>query len=83
MRPDIAYIFGMLGRYLSNLGMEYSRATKRVMRYLKIMKDYMLTYRRSDQLEIIDYSDSDFVGCQDSRKSTLGYTYLLVGGAIS
>ena len=28
-------------------------------------------------------SDSDFTGCQDSRKSTSGYIYLLVRGTIS
>ena len=43
----------------------------------------MLMYRRSDQLEIIGYFDFDFFRCQDSQKSTLGYIYLLVGGAIS
>ena len=43
----------------------------------------MLTYRRSDQLEIIGYTDSDFAGCQDSMKSTSGYIFLLAGGAIS
>ena len=34
-------------------------------------------------MEIIGYSDSDFAGCQDSRRSTSGYVYLLGGGAIS
>ena len=83
MRPDIAYIVGMLGRYLSNPGMEHWKAAKRVLRYLKKTRDFMLTYRKSDHLEIIGYSDSDFEGCQDSRKSTSGYIYLLAGGAIS
>ncbi|RVW36529.1 Retrovirus-related Pol polyprotein from transposon TNT 1-94 [Vitis vinifera] len=82
-RPDIAYIVGMLGRYLSNPGMDHWRAAKRVMRYLQRTKEYMLTYRRLDQLELIGYSDSDFAGCQDSRRSTSGYIYLLAGGAIS
>ena len=82
-RPDIAYIVGMLGRYLSNPGMDDWKAAKRVMRYLQRTKDHMLTYRRSDQLEIIGYSDSDYAGCQDSMKSTSGYIYLLAGGAIS
>jgi hypothetical protein len=36
-----------------------------------------------DNLEVIDYSDSDFVGCVDSRKSTSGYTFMMAGGAIS
>ena len=53
------------------------------MRYLKRTKDYMLTYRRSDILEIIGFSDSDFAGCQDSRRSTSGYIFMLAGGAIS
>ena len=82
-RPDIAYIVGMLSRYLSNSGMGHWKVAKRVMRYLQRTKDYMLTYRRSDQLEIIEYSNSDFAGCQDSRRSTSGYIYLLAGGAIS
>nr|CAN61066.1 hypothetical protein VITISV_004412 [Vitis vinifera] len=58
-------------------------SAKRVMRYLQRTKEYMLTYRRLDQLELIGYSDSDFAGCQDSRRSTSGYIYLLAGGAIS
>ncbi|XP_074323453.1 secreted RxLR effector protein 161-like [Apium graveolens] len=82
-RPDIAFIVGMLGRYLSNPGMVQWKAVKRVLRYLKKTKDYMLTYRKSDHLEIIGYSDSDFGGCKNERKSTSGYDYLLTGGAIS
>ncbi|XP_047312879.1 secreted RxLR effector protein 161-like [Impatiens glandulifera] len=82
-RPDLAYIVGMLGRYLSNPGMDHWVTVKRVMRYLKRTKDYMLTYKKSDQLEIVGYSDSDFAGCQDSRRSTSGYIFMLAGGAIS
>ncbi|TYK08641.1 copia-like pol polyprotein [Cucumis melo var. makuwa] len=43
----------------------------------------MLTYKRSDHLEVIEYSDSDFAGCVDTRKSTFGYLFLLAEGAIS
>ena len=62
MRPDIAYIVGMLGRYLSNPGLDHWKAAKWVMQYLQRRKYFMLTYRKSDQLEIIGYSDSNFVG---------------------
>lgn len=82
-RPDIAFIVGILGRYLSNPGLDHWKAAKRVMRYLKRTRNYMLTYRRSDQLEITGYSDSDFAGCQDSLRSTSGYVFLLAGGAVS
>ncbi|XP_047331184.1 secreted RxLR effector protein 161-like [Impatiens glandulifera] len=80
---DIAYIVGVLGRYLSNLGLDHLEAVKRLMRYLKRTRSYMITYRRSDNIEIIGYSDSDFAGCQDSLRSTSGYVFLLAGGAIS
>ena len=82
-RPDIAYIVGMLGRYLSNPGMDHWKAVKRVLRYLQRTKDYKLTYQRSDHLEIIGYTDSDFAGCIDSRRSTSGYVFMMAGGAIS
>ena len=82
-RPDIAFVVGVLGRYLSNPGMQHWKAAKCVMRYLKRTKGYMLTYQKSENLEIIGYSDSDFVGCQDSKHSTFGYIFMLAGGAIS
>jgi hypothetical protein len=83
MRPNLAYIIGMLGRYLSNPGMDHWNIIKWVMRYLQRIKDYMLTYRKSDQLKIIGYSDSDFARCQDSCRFTSGYVFLLDGRAIS
>ena len=43
----------------------------------------MLLYRRTDSLEVIGYSDSDFAGCVDYRKSTSGYIFKLVDGAVS
>ncbi|RVW42708.1 Retrovirus-related Pol polyprotein from transposon TNT 1-94 [Vitis vinifera] len=72
-----------VGRYLSNPGMDHWKNAKRVMRYLQRTKDYMLTYRRSSHLEIVGYSDSDFVGCLDNRKSTSGYIFMLAGESVS
>ena len=43
----------------------------------------MLTYRKSYHLEVIGYTNSDFVGCMDTRKSTFNYVYLLARGTIS
>ena len=40
-------------------------------------------YRRTDNLEVIGYSDSDFAGCIDSRKSTSGYIFMMASGAVS
>ncbi|XP_028206414.1 ethylene-responsive transcription factor ERF043-like [Glycine soja] len=46
-------------------------------------KNHMLTYRRSDHLEVIGYSDSDFARCVDTRKLTIGFVFLLAKGAVS
>ena len=40
-------------------------------------------YIRTSNLEVVSYSDSDFVGCVDSCKSTSGYIFIFVDGAIS
>ncbi|XP_050945518.1 secreted RxLR effector protein 161-like [Cucumis melo] len=82
-RPDISFVVGMLGKYQSNIGMDHWKAAKKVLRYLQGTKDYMLTYKRSDHLKVIGYSNSNFSGCVDKRKSTFGYLFLLAEGAIS
>ncbi|RVW28380.1 Retrovirus-related Pol polyprotein from transposon TNT 1-94 [Vitis vinifera] len=68
---------------LINPGMDHWKAAKKVMRYLQGTKYYKLMYRQTSNLEVVGYSDSDFFGCVDSRKSTSGYIFILVGGAIS
>ena len=74
---------GMFGRYQSNPGMKHWKTAKKVLRYLQETKDHMLTYRRSDHLKVIGYSDSNFVGCADMRKSTLSHVFLLGEGVVS
>ena len=43
----------------------------------------MLTDRQIGYLEVTDYSDVDYAGCVDSKKSTSGYVFLLENGAVS
>ena len=43
----------------------------------------MLVYRRVDNLEVVVCSDSYLGSCSDDHKSTLGYIFMLAGGAIS
>ena len=63
--------------------MDHWKAVKRVMSYLQRTKDYMLTYQRSDHLEIVGYSDSDFAGCLNSRRPTSSYVFMMAGVAVS
>ncbi|XP_043700128.1 secreted RxLR effector protein 161-like [Telopea speciosissima] len=82
-RPNIAFATGLLSRYQSNPGHDHWVATKKVLRYLKRTRDYMLIYIRVRALQLVGFSDSDFAGCQDDRKSTSGYIFLMAGGTVS
>ncbi|RVW64514.1 Retrovirus-related Pol polyprotein from transposon TNT 1-94 [Vitis vinifera] len=82
-RPDIAFVVGMLGRYLSNPGSQHWKAAKKVLRYLQGTKDLMLTYQRTNLLDVVGFCDADFAGCIDDKKSTTGYIFMMAGGAVS
>ncbi|RVW82825.1 hypothetical protein CK203_051138 [Vitis vinifera] len=51
--------------------------------YLQGTKDYILMYIRTDNLGSDGYSDSDYAGCIDSRKSTPRYVFMLTSGVVS
>jgi hypothetical protein len=82
-RPDLAFMTGMLGRYKKNLDIDHWNRIKKVLRYIQCMKGLMLTYEKSDSLEILGYLDSDFLGCLDTDRSTSGYVFKLTSGFIS
>nr|GEZ90126.1 putative zinc finger, CCHC-type [Tanacetum cinerariifolium] len=70
-------------RFQSNPGLLHWKAAKKVLRYLQGTKEYELTYTRSDNLEVIGYSKSDFAKCKDTSRSTSGYIFKLSGWPIS
>ena len=49
-RPDISHAVGMLGRFQSNPGIAHWKAAKKVLRYFKETRNYMLIYRKSIHL---------------------------------
>jgi hypothetical protein len=80
---DLAFVTGMLGRYQKNLGIDHCNEINKVLRYIQGTKGHMLIYARSDSIEIVGYSDSDFTGCLDTDRSTSGYVFKLAGRGIS
>ena len=56
---------------------DYWTAAKRVLRYLKGTIDLFLVYEKGiKDLNVIDYSDRDFVGAVDDRKEHFGTSIL-------
>jgi hypothetical protein len=59
-RPDLAFVTGMFGRYQKSSGISHWNGIKKGLRYIQDTKGLMLTYERSDSIEIVGYSDLDF-----------------------
>lgn len=72
-RPNIAYAVSIFVRFQSNPLMDHQRAVKEVMRYVQCTKDFMLVCSNFDDLEIVGYSNINFLGSPDDMKSTSGY----------
>jgi hypothetical protein len=84
-RPDLAYSVCLVARYMDRPTEIHVAAVKRIMRYLKGTLSYGMLYKADDNknLCLIGWSDSDYAGDLDDRKSTTGYLYMLGSGAIS
>ena len=67
---------------MSNLGKKHWEAVKLILRYLCGTKNRCLCLGGGN-VSIIGYTDSDYAGCSDNRKSTSGYIFQFMGGAIS
>lgn len=81
-RPDIAFTVSFLSRHLVNPTEIHVQAVKRVIRYLKGTIDFELKYNNPIG-PLTGYSDADWAGDLESRRSTTGFIFNLGSGAIS
>ena len=82
-RPDIAEAVGKLSQHMGRPNNDHWVGAKRVLRYLKGTTKHGLIYRKSKQFSLFGYSDSDWAGCVDTRKSTSGFVFMLGDSLIS
>ena len=76
-RPDIAYAVQQVCLHMHTPREPHLTALKRILRYLRGSLDYGLLLRPSSTSEIVVYTDADWVGCPDTRRSTSGYIVFL------
>ena len=72
----------MASRYQSNSGQEHWKIVKRILRYLKGKTNYSICYQ-GKHLQLKGYTNVDWGGDLNEKKSTSGFTFLLNNGAIS
>lgn len=83
-RPDLAYAVSILSRYCANPGSLHLKALDRVFRYIRGTKSLGLHYSCSHSGEdLVGWTDADYAGVADGRKSTGGYLYTFLGGPVS
>lgn len=83
-RPDIEYAINRASQFLTNYSQMHWQTVKRILRYLKGTIDYGIIYGNDmNDCTLYGYTDADYAGCIDTRKSTSGFVFMLNGGAIT
>ena len=81
-RPDIMCAVGQLSQFNSKLSSKHLRAAKQVLRYLKGTAPLSITYGKPP-MKLSAFSDADWAGDVNTRKSTTEYVVMLNNGAIA
>ena len=78
MCPDIAHAVNSVSQFLHSPTEDHFLAIKRILRYVKGTLQFSLTFRPfAAPGTLVAYSDADWAGCPDTRRSTSGYSIYL------
>ena len=82
-RPDVMFVVSLISRYMANPIELHLQAAKRILRYLKGTTDYGVFYKNEEDEELTAYTNNDYVGDLEDRKSTSGYVFKMGSAAVS
>lgn len=82
-RPDIAYAVGRASRHLNNPSQSDVNSVKRIFKYLRGTIELGIIYKSKSKFDLNCYSDSDYGGDPETRRSTTGFVLNLGSSAIS
>ncbi|CAA6672836.1 unnamed protein product [Spirodela intermedia] len=82
--PDLAFAVSYVSCFLEEPRKDHLAAVKQVLHYAVRTKSWGLRYeRKEEQVQLTEYSDSDFAGDVDARKSTTGVIFFLANNPIT
>ncbi|XP_060960857.1 uncharacterized mitochondrial protein AtMg00810-like [Cannabis sativa] len=81
--PDISFSVGLCARYQANPKQSHLSAVKRIFKYLAGTVNCGLWYSCDTNTSLVGYSDSDWAGCIDDRKSTSGRCFYIGNNLVS
>ncbi|GJR18150.1 hypothetical protein Tco_0966677 [Tanacetum coccineum] len=76
-RPDLTFIVCMCAQCQAKPIEKHLHAIKRIFKYLRGTVNRGLGYPKESSIALTAYADVDYVGCQDTRRSTSGSMQLL------
>jgi hypothetical protein len=76
-RPGISFAVNKVCQYLHSPTTVHWTTVKRILRFLQHTMDSAFLIRRSPSTMISAFSDVDWTGCMDDRKSTGGFAVFL------
>jgi hypothetical protein len=82
-RPDLTYAIQQICLHMHDPRESHLAALKRLLRYVRDTVDFGLVLHQSSSAELVVYTDADWAGCPDTRRSTSGYAVFLGGNLIS
>ena len=72
-RPDLAYALSIVSQFMHNPGEQHMNAVMRILRYLKSAPGKGILFTKNVDCQSVDaYSDADWAGAIDDRRSTWG-----------
>ena len=72
-RPDIQFAVQQVCLHMHSPRDVHWSLVKRILRYIRGTPTYGLRLRASASTELLAYTDADWAGCPDTRRSTSGY----------
>lgn len=82
-RPDIAYGVQQVCLFMHDPRQQHLTALRRVIRYLQGTKTQGLQLLKKQKTTMTVYSDADWAGCPDTRRSTSGFCVFLGDNLVS
>ncbi|XP_031259114.1 uncharacterized protein LOC116117191 [Pistacia vera] len=82
-RPDLSFAIQQLNQFLDKPTSVHQQAANHVLRYIKSYPANGLFFPAESSLSLKAFSDSDWVGCSDTRKSITGSCVFLGSSLIS
>jgi hypothetical protein len=76
-RSGIQFVAGLCARFQASPRSSHRMAVQRVFRYLKHTSEFRTWYSASSSLDLVGFSDANFVGCGIDRKITFGTCHFL------